>query len=104
MRDLINTKGVIDLEYCFLKCKVSYQACINISENKYLRDDIEVPINELVLQDDSVKIFIDSKVYGESIIAVRINLFSSELNKSIGYYRYIENIAGEPIDDFLAFE
>lgn len=62
-----------------------------------------MPINELILQDDSVKFLISSEVYGESIIDVQVNLFSSKLKKNLGYYRYIENLAGEPLDDFLVF-
>lgn len=63
-----------------------------------------MPINELILEDDSVKYFIDSEIYGESVIDVLVNLFSSKLNRKLGYYRYIESLGGEPLDDFLVFD
>ncbi len=104
MKKLYNTKGFVDLEHLFLKCKASYQACINVEGNEYLSDDIEVSINDLILQDDSVKFFIDSEEYGESIIDVRVNLFSRKLKKYLGYYRYIESLDGKPLDDYLVFD
>lgn len=100
---LIDSKGVLDIEQCFLRCIANYEACISAEENEYLKDDIEESIDKLVLKNDSVKIFIESDMYGESVLDIRVNLFSSTSSKLIGHYRYIESFAGEALDDYLDF-
>ncbi len=103
MKEFINKKGLVDLEHCFLKCKASFQTCMKIEENKYLLNEIKGSNKGLILKNDSVKIIIDHEAYGESIIDVRINLLNIELDEIIGHYRYIENLEGDPLDDFLFF-
>ena len=46
MRGLIRKKKIVDIEYCFLKCKASFKVCL---ENSNEDEEIEVSINELKL-------------------------------------------------------
>jgi len=103
MKKLIQEKNAIDIEHCFLKCKALYQTCIKNEGNEYLKDELEVPFSDLILQNESINFIVNSDVFGETIIDVRIKLYSRKLKKQLGSYRYVENLNGEPIDDFLIF-
>lgn len=103
MNNLKKIKSLFDQEYYYLKCKTAFQDCISNKENDFLKEEIETPINDLVLHNDQITLLFKSENNDDFIIDIKIKLINSDLNKQIGYYKYQENMEGEYLDEFLVF-
>ncbi len=103
MNEISNIKKILDLKYYFLKCKIEYHNCLGKIENEFFKEELTVPIESLILKEESISILFDSESYDDYIVDVTISLFSEKLNKQIGYYRLIENLNREYLDEFLVF-
>ncbi len=85
------------------RCERSYHNCINSDENIELREEIGVSLDELELAKESIRIEFDSAEYGELIFDTKFKILNLNTKESIGYYRCIENLEGDFVDDFLVF-
>lgn len=86
-------KNLIDTEEYFLKCERYYFECLE--KNKF-RTDLTCSI-EHVSVSIILKNFVSQDYYE---IDTKIEIVDAN-NNHIGYYRYIEDCDGEPVDDFL---
>ena len=100
MPDLINFTN-IDFEQLYLRCVASYQACIQDPDNSFLQDEVTVPINELVIKDDCVRIVMPAMDAENYHIETEITLYVDD--DWFGYYRLVTDKHGDVIDDVLHF-
>lgn len=99
--DLKKIKDLIDNEYYFLKCKAAFQECINSKGNDYLKEELVVPVDEIVIQNEYINLSFKQENKEFFVIDVRIGLFNKEIDKKIGYYNYQEDMNGDYLDEFL---
>ncbi len=92
-----------DLELIYSRTKASFEKCVRDEENKFLENEIEIPITSIVTKEEFVKIQYLEYQIDNFVIEAKIQLLSQS-NKIIGSYTYYEDESGVGIDDNLMFE
>lgn len=95
--EFINTESHLSLLYH--KAKESFEWCIKSDENEFLKDELGIPIDDIVLIEKDIKIVFSKRVFEEYNIEVCLLLYAG--NNEVGRYLYIENDNNEAIDDTL---
>jgi hypothetical protein len=89
------------LSLLYENAKKSFNECILNKDNDFLRDEINIPIEDIILIEKDIKFVFSQKFFDRYIIEVCLLLFAE--NKEIGKYLYFENENNEGIDDSLVF-
>lgn len=92
---------VPDLSLFYIKAKESFKECIRNKENEFLRDEINIPLEEIVAIEKDIKIVFFQKSFDHYLVEVNLLLFDG--NKEIGKYLYLENEREGDIEDSLVF-
>ena len=95
---------LVDQEYYYLKCKAAFKECFLHESNEEVRREIGIAFKSIQLLDDYINISFNSPLSEEFIIEVRINLLNLKNGKSLGYYKYQEDMDGEYLDEYLIFD
>lgn len=89
------------LHLLYKKAKEGFNRCINYKENKFLQNEINVPIESVFLKETSVRIVFLNDITNEYILEICLTLHAAD--KIIGKYTYHEDEKGYPVDDSLVF-
>lgn len=92
----------IDLNLRYSKARIFFREMMANEENTYLIEEIGVPLDSIIIQDDFVRITFSSRDIQKYVIETKIKLFSSN-NKELGWYSYLEDETTDIIDDTLVF-
>ncbi|MCS3556893.1 MULTISPECIES: hypothetical protein [unclassified Sphingobacterium] len=95
--EFLNSDSHLSLLYH--KAKESFEKCIRNDENQFLKDELGMPIDYIVLIEKDIKIVFSKRVFEEYNIEVCLLLYAG--NNEVGRYLYIENNNNEAIDDSL---
>ena len=90
-------------ENLYLKAKLSYHECILNPDNNYLKDEIDIQIDEINLVEDFIRVQFFKNNIDKFVVEVKLNLVSKD-NRSIGRYFYYEDEKNKPLDDSLIFD
>ena len=90
-----------DLSLFYYKAKRSFEQCIQDSDNDFLKNEINIPVEEIIVVEKNIKIVFSRRAFESYLIEVSLSLF--EVDKEIGRYLYVENDKKEGIDDSLVF-
>jgi len=90
-----------DLTLLYNRAKKKYHECINYQENKFLQNEIGVPLRSIQLVETDVKIVFSQESADTYLLEICLTLYTD--NKSIGKYVYTENEMGKGVDDSLVF-
>jgi hypothetical protein len=90
-------------ENLYLKAKKSFNACILNPDNDYLKDEINIPINEIILVEEFIRIQFFKYDIEKFVVEVKLKLISHD-DHIIGSYLYWEDEKNTPLDDSLIFE
>jgi hypothetical protein len=85
----------------YIKAKESFERCIQNNDNKFLEDEIDVPLNDIIVIEKNIKIVFFKTDLDEYTIEICLGLFSG--NEEIGKYTSILNEKYDEIDNFLVF-
>lgn len=83
------------------KAKDSFKECIYNKDNQFLKNEVDIPLENIITIEKDVKIVFSKKVFNHYLFEVTLLLFDE--NKEIGKYLYFENEKKEVIDDSLIF-
>lgn len=86
----------------YLKAKLSFKECILNPDNDYLKDEINIQINEITLIEDSIHLEFSKHEIDKFVIEVKLQLISPD-NHLLGKYSYYEDEKEIPLDDNLVF-
>lgn len=103
LKNFIKILEIIDQEYLFLKCKIAFEECITLEENKYLINELSIDLRFIYLENDEINISFKSILNGGYIIETKIALINKQNAESVGYYSYQEDMNGDYFDEFLVF-
>ena len=92
-----------DLELMYSKAKTAFEKCVGDDENKFLANEIDIPINSILTENEFVRIQYFKSETDSYIVETKIQLLS-KANEIIGSYIYYENEDGIPVDDSLVFK
>lgn len=92
-----------DLELIYSKAEKAFKKCLVDDENKFLANEIDIPINSIITENEFIKIQYLKNESNRYVIEIKIQL-RSQNNRIIGSYSYYENEKGIPLDDVLVFE
>ncbi|MCC8410339.1 hypothetical protein LJ707_15465 [Mucilaginibacter sp. UR6-1] len=81
----------------------SYKACIYNDENSYLRDEVSIPLELIELKRDNISIRFYEQETETYNLEVNLKLYDLSKNE-IGKYVYIQDEAGDFVDEFLIFK
>jgi hypothetical protein len=90
-----------DLELLYSKAKENYIICINHTENEFLKKEVNVSLNSVLLRETDIKIVFSQEIADMYQLEVCLTIYAD--NQAIGKYVYIENKRGEAIEDSLVF-
>lgn len=90
-------------EHLYLKAKRSFNECILNPENDYLKDEIDIQIDEIIPVEDFIRVQFFKYDLDKFVIEVKLRLISQD-NRLIGRYLYYEDETHTPLDDSLIFE
>jgi hypothetical protein len=90
-----------DLSLMYSKAKESFYECINNQDNEFLKNEISISIDNIIVIEKSIKIVYLKRIFDKHLIEVCLLLF--EGNKEIGKYIYVANDKNEGVDDSLVF-
>ena len=91
----------VDLPMLYERAINSYRACIYNKDNLYLNEEVNIPLEEIIVGGKSIKIVYNSTNFSDPIFEVCLLLFDESLE--IGKYTYLESVKKEAVDDFLVF-
>ncbi|MCS3557624.1 MULTISPECIES: hypothetical protein [unclassified Sphingobacterium] len=95
--EFLNSDSHLSLLY--RKAKESFEWCIQSDENEFLKDELSMSFDDIVLIEKDIKIVFSKRVFEEYNIEVCLLLSAG--NIEVGKYLYIENDKNEGIDDSL---
>lgn len=98
---MINERLTPYLSLLYDKAKDSFKKCIRHEDNEFLKDEVNIPLEDIVMIEKDVKIVFDKRCFDQ--YSLETTLLLSDGNEEIGKYIYIENDKKEFIDDFLIF-
>lgn len=87
----------------YLKAKLSFNECILNPDNNYLKEEIDIPIDEISLVEDFIRVQFFKNNIDKFVVEVGLKLISQD-NRSIGRYFYYEDEKNTPLDDSLIFD
>ncbi|ETZ22307.1 hypothetical protein [Pedobacter sp. V48] len=90
------------LKNLYSKAKLAFNKCILNPDNGYLKDENNIPINDIILMEDFVCVKFLKYEIDTFVIEVKLQLISPD-KRLIGKYFYYENETGAPVDDSLIF-
>jgi len=90
-----------DLSSLYNKSRESFDECIRNNDNEFLKDELSMSLDDIVIAEKDIKIVFSKRAFEEYIIQVCLVLF--EGSKEIGKYTYITNDKKEGVDDNLVF-
>lgn len=90
-----------DLNLLYIKARNSYEKCIHNEGNAFLKDEVNIPLNEVIIIEKCIKIVFFEKAFNEHLFEVNLLLY--EKDKEIGKYLYMVNERGDEVDDSLIF-
>lgn len=90
-------------EDLYLKAKLSFNECILNPNNNYLKDEIDIQIDEVSLVEDFIRLQFFKNNIDKFVVEVKLKLISQD-NRSIGTYFYYEDEKNTPLDDSLIFD
>lgn len=90
-----------DLHLLYNRARNSCEKCIHDEDNNFLKNEINLPINEIIVIEKCIKIVFFEKAFNEHLFEVNLLLF--EKDKEIGKYLYVVNERGDEVDDSLIF-
>ena len=93
--------SVPDLSLLYNKAKESFKECIRNKDNEFLKNEVSISLEDIVVIEESIKIVFSQKFFNRYLVEVSLLLFDG--NKEIGKYLYFENEREEDIDDSLVF-
>ncbi|MEN5195518.1 MULTISPECIES: hypothetical protein [Sphingobacterium] len=95
--EFVNTE--LHLSLLYHKAKESFEQCIQNDANQFLKDELSMPFDDIVLIEKDIKIVFSKRVFEEYNIEVCLLLYAG--NNEVGRYLYIENDKNQAIDDSL---
>lgn len=98
---MINERLMSYLPLLYDKAKDGFKKCIRNEDNECLKDEVNIPLEDIVMIEKNVKIVFDKRSFDQ--YSLEATLLLSDGNEEIGKYIYIENENYEVIDDFLIF-
>lgn len=90
-----------DLVLLYQRAKQGYQKCIFDAENEFLRDEVDYPLESILLMNEDIKIVFHKNVALQYSVEICFLLLAEE--NEIGKYTFVEDESGNVIDDFLVF-
>lgn len=90
-------------EDLYLKAKLSFNKCILNPDNDYLKDEIDVQMDEIILVEDFIRVQFFKYDVDKFVIEVKLVLISKD-SRVIGRYFYYEDEKKIPLDDSLVFD
>lgn len=90
-----------DFSLLYNKAKEGFDECIRNKDNEFLKDELSIPLDDIVVAEKDIKIVFSKRAFEECIVEVCLVLF--EGSKEIGKYTYITNDKKEMVDDSLVF-
>lgn len=90
-----------DLSLLYIKAKESFKECIRNEDNEFLKDEVNIPLEDIAVVEESIKIVFFQKIFDSYLFEVTLLLFDG--NQEIGKYSYSENERKENIEDNLVF-
>ena len=92
-----------ELTHIYLRAKTSFIQCITNEENRFLRDEVEVPLESLILKEDYIIVKYQELNISKYHIEAKLNIVTDG-GGVLGRYHYYENEQGEQFDDVLVFD
>ena len=90
-----------DLSLLYNEAKENFKACIQDEDNGFLKDELSISLDEIVVVEKDIKIVFSKRVFDEYVIEICLILLGG--SREIGKYTYIMNEKREGIDDSLVF-
>ena len=90
-------------ENLYLRAKGSYYECILDPSNDFLKNEIDVPIAEITLIEQHIRVQFLKYEVNNLIVEVKL-LMARPDNTILGYYAYHEDENQVCVDDFLVFD
>lgn len=90
-----------NLDLLYNKAKESYNECIDLKDNEFLQQEVDIPLKSIIPKETNVKVVISAEIPESFTREVCLTLYAN--SKVIGEYVYIENEKGDAIDDSLIF-
>ncbi|WP_316838584.1 hypothetical protein [Pedobacter gandavensis] len=87
----------------YLRARLSYSECVLNPDNDYLQDEIDTPIDEIILKEDAICLQFSEHEIDRFTVEVKLQLTSAD-NHLIGNYFYYEDEKEIPLDDRLIFD
>jgi hypothetical protein len=89
------------LSLLYGKAIKEFKICINDEENNFLKDEVNIPLENIKIIEKDVRIVFTKRVSEQYLFEVSLLLFEGD--EEIGKYVYVESEKGEEINDSLAF-
>lgn len=99
MKDLVN----LNLPLHYERAKESLAECLAHGDDKFLANELPVPIDQIRGCPDSVRLTFYGVHTNDYLLETKL-LLVSDAGVGLGYYCVHENINGEVIDDYLVLE
>lgn len=90
-----------DLSLLYTKAKESFNECIQNKDNEFLRNEINIPLDNIIVIENEIKIVFSKRRFEQYKFEVRLLLFDGSIE--IGKYLYIKTSNEEEVDDSLVF-
>jgi hypothetical protein len=89
-----------ELDGLYRKAEESCYRCLNNKDNKFLEEEMQMPVASVGLKYSSVKVEFLGKDINSYTLEITLSLWGNTA-RSIGKYWYIENDKGAVVDDGL---
>jgi hypothetical protein len=90
-----------DFSLLYIKATQSFNECIRNKDNEFLRAEINIPLDDIIVIENNIKIVFSKRRFEQCKFEVSLLLLDG--SKEIGKYLYIENSNEEEVDDSLVF-
>lgn len=90
-------------ENLYLRAKASYYKCVSDPSNEFLKNEIDVPIAEITLIEQHIRVQFFKHEVSKLIVEVKLLLARPD-NTILGYYAYHEDENQICVDDSLVFD
>lgn len=89
-----------ELVIFYLKAKQKYSECIRNFDNKFLENEVPIPIEKISVKFSNIKVILNQDIIENYLFEITLDLVTIA-NENIGKYVYIEDKYGNSIDDSL---
>ena len=90
-----------DFSLLYIKAKESFNECIRNKDNEFLKAEINMPLDDIIVIENDIKIVFSKRRFEQYKFEVSLLLFDG--SEETGKYLYIENSNEEDVDDSLIF-